>query len=59
MKVGRVLGAALGCAALLMGCDEPADLQVRSAFNVDNGCPVPAIKLKHIELSFGTSTRRD
>ena len=52
----RLWGAALGCMTLVVGCDEPADLQARSAFNVDNGCPVPEILGRSTRLPVAVAT---
>lgn len=48
MVKGWVWRAALGCVALLAGCNEPSELQVRNAFSVDQGCPVDKIGLKQV-----------
>lgn len=51
MKVGRVLRAALGCAALLTGCLVPQEELARSAFNTDYNCPAARVQLKQTSIN--------
>jgi hypothetical protein len=46
MVKGWVWRAALGCAALLAGCVERMDVQVRDAFSVEQDCPPSQVQLR-------------